>query len=75
MNFHKVLKYVIVLIFKFVWPAPRKRTFVEEHTVPEPVKLLLTFCTPEDSSWFSQDQATTLFPAPHVYSSYPPTLS
>ena len=60
------MKYVIVLIFIFMWPAPRSRTILEEQTILQPVKLLLTFCTPEYSSWFSQDQATILFSAPHV---------
>ena len=68
MNFDKALKYVIMLIFIFVWPAPLRKTFLEEQTIPQPVKLLLTFCIPEDSSLISQDQATILFSEPRVYS-------
>ena len=67
MNFDKVLKYVIVLIFIFVWPAPRRRTILYEQTVPQPVKVILTFSTPEESSLFSQNKVTTLFSQPHVY--------
>jgi hypothetical protein len=75
MNFDIVLKYVILLICIFMSLLPRRRTILEEQTVFQPVKLLLTFCAPEDSSLLSKYQATTLHSQPHVYNSFPPILS